>query len=169
MPQKCLDLCASLSFQQHSVSFHGMKQDPVPGHLPVSASCFLQCLQSGVTAPLPEAAAHRLCPHPAFILHLFSFNTVYLLRPDSSYLLPRFLCQDFLLAALGDSASHQSPGGECQQIHAAWSWFSGLIFCLESSLFLASKYTICETLKVQDLLLGVGLMIFCLNSFFPPR
>lgn len=57
--------------------------------------------------------------------------------------------------------------GECQQIHAAWSWFSGLIFCLESSLFLASKYTICETLKVQDLLLGVGLMIFCLNSFFP--
>lgn len=53
------------------------------------------------------------------------------------------------------------------------SEYSGLMFCLEYSLFLASKYRVCETFKVQDLLLGVGLMIFYLNSllffFFFPR
>lgn len=102
------------------------------------------------------------------LCHLFSFNPMYLLPPDSSCLLTRVLCWGFLLAALGDLCIWPVSCGEWQQIHAAWSWFSGLVFCLESSLFLASKYTVCETFKVQDLLLGVGLMIFCLNSFFPP-
>lgn len=147
-------------------SFHGVKWDPVPGHLPVSLP---PASSSAGSQEWGHSPASRGCCSQAVpsSCHPFSFDPVYLLPPNSSCLQPRFFCWGFLLAALGDFCIWPLSHGECQQIHATWSWFSGHIFCSESSLFLAFKYTVCETFKVQDLLLGIGLMIFCLNSFSP--
>lgn len=89
VPQKCLlDLCASLSFQQHSMSFHGMKQDPVPGHLPVSASCFLLCRVSKAgSQPLFQRLLLTGC---ALILPLFC--TYFLLTLCTCYAQIALIC-----------------------------------------------------------------------------
>lgn len=72
-------------------SFHGVKWDPVPGHLPVSLP---PASSSAGSQEWGHSPASRGCCSQAVpsSCHPFSFDPVYLLPPNSSCLQPRFFC-----------------------------------------------------------------------------